>query len=414
MGGMTTTRPPSFAPRVVEHEEPGARGPVAWRPPEQTLRGALAGAEAAIGSWLVVAVVAIAGYVATAAAPELGSAGWVDAARVGSVVWLLGHGGGLALGGAAITLVPLGVTAIGAVAAATSIRRARLTGWWPVAAAVLVYTGFAAGFAALAGTPGSWRGVIGAAVVAALAALVAMRGRYPRELARLVERVPAQVRVGLSGALRVAVLLLALGLVVVLAALVLGLSRVMDIHRSLVPDVVSSVIIVVAQLVLLPTLVVWGTSYLAGPGFAVGDGTSFSPFGIDAGPLPVVPVLGALPAPGSMAGSAGAVVVLGVLAGAAAGVWLRRRRPLGLTHSLVAAVVTAAGAAVVLAVLAAASSGSVGPGRMAAVGPDPVAVGLGVLWQVGLGAVVTTVATHPETRVLLTRARDLVRERAAG
>src|SRR5690606_30155942 len=75
MGAMTTTLPPSIPPRLVEHEDPERRAPRSGGLlPAQTLRGAVAGAEAAIGSWLVVVVLALAGYVATAAAPELGTA----------------------------------------------------------------------------------------------------------------------------------------------------------------------------------------------------------------------------------------------------------------------------------------------------------------------------------------------------
>ncbi|WP_156224194.1 cell division protein PerM [Pseudactinotalea suaedae] len=403
---MPTTLPPTITPRVVDHADATSSTRSSWRPPTQALRGALAGAEAAIGSWLVVAVVAIAGYVATAAAPELGSAGWIDAARVGSAIWLLGHGGALSFAGASITLVPVGVSLVALAGVAASVRRVRPATWWPVGAAVLAYTALAVGFAALAGTPGSWRGVLGAPVLAAAGCLVAMRGRIPADLSRLLARIPAAVRAGVGAGARGAAMLLALGALALVLALVLGFSRVMDVHRALVPDTVSSVIIVLAQVMLAPTLVVWVVGFLAGPGFAVGQGTSFAPSGVDAGPLPVVPVLGALPEPGNLPGVVGLVVVLGVLVGALAGVWLRRRRPARLAATAIAVAVTALTAALVIGALAAVSSGSVGPGRMAEVGPDALAVGIAVAWQVALGAAITALLLHPESRVLAGRGRD--------
>lgn len=408
MGEMTSTRPPTIPPRVVDHDDAPASSRFSWRPPTQTLRGALAGAEAAIGSWLVIAVVAIAGYVATAAAPELGSAGWIEAARVGSAVWLLGHGGALTLGADAITLVPLGVTVIGVGGVAASLRRVRPSTWWPVGAAVLAYTALAIGFAALAGTPGSWRGVLGAPVVAAIGALIGMRGRLPADLTGLLRRIPESVRAGIGAGARGAAVLLGLGAVTVVAALAIGFSRVMDLHRALVPDGVSSVIIVLAQILLFPTLVLWAVGFLTGPGFAVGQGTLFSPSGIEPGPLPVVPVLGALPEPDSPAGSIGFVVLLGVLVGALGGLWLRRRYPVSLAHTAIAVAIGALTAALAIGVLVALSSGSVGPGRMAEVGPDAVAVGIAVAWQLALGAALTALLFHPETRELARRGRDKV------
>ena len=413
MGEMPTTLPPTIPPRVVDHEDATAGGGPSWRPPEQTLRGALAGAEAAIGSWLVVAVVAIAGYVATAASPELGSAGWIEAARVGSAIWLLGHGGALALGEVAITLVPIGVSLLAVGGVAASMRRVRPTTWWPVGAGVLVYTAFAAGFSALAGTPGSWRGVLGAPVLAALGCLVAMRGRLPADLVRLLARIPVSVRAGVRVGVFAGAALLAVAAATVIAAVVIGFSRVMDLHRALVPDGVSSVIIVLAQMLLFPTLVLWATGFLTGPGFAVGEGTSFSPTGIETGPLPVVPVLGALPEPDGPAGSVGFVVLLGVAAGALAGLWLRRRHPAPLADTALAVVASVLTAALAIGVLAALSSGSVGPGRMAQVGPDAVAVGVAVAWQLALGAAITALLLHPQTRELAARGRDAVRDRIA-
>lgn len=413
MVSMTSTLPPRIpprsTPRVVEHDE---AVPVPWwtrvsaRIPRHTVRGALAGAEAALGSWLVVAVVAVAGYVATASAPELGSAGWIDAARAGSAIWLLAHGGGLQLGAITVTLVPLGVTllALGAVAGAT--RRARVEAWWALVAGTAVYTLLAGVFALFAAAPGSWRGVIGAALVGGLGSFLGLRGtspRLPRPASALLARLPRAVGTGVRAGGRAALVLLAAGTVIVVIAMVVGFSRVLDVHRALIPDAASTVILVLAQLLLLPTLVVWGTSFVTGPGFAVGEGTSFAPTGVEAGPLPVVPVLGALPEPGSAPGWMVALVAVGVLAGAIAGHRVRRAGA-GLIGTTVAVALAALTAAAALAGLAWLCSGSIGPDRMSVIGPDPLAVGIAVVWQVALGAALVALPSHPTSRAGARRA----------
>src|SRR5690625_1463773 len=100
MTTSTTTR------RVVEPAETPRR----LHLPHQWLRALVAGAEAAVLSWLVVVVPAIATYVATASSPELGSAHWEGAARVGTVAWLLAHGAAPSVAQATISVVPPGLT----------------------------------------------------------------------------------------------------------------------------------------------------------------------------------------------------------------------------------------------------------------------------------------------------------------
>ena len=48
-------------------------------------------------------------------------------------------------------------------------------------------------------------------------------------------------------------------------------------------------------LLIAPNLAAWGSSYLLGPGFALGSGTVVAPSGVALGPVPAVPVLAAVP-----------------------------------------------------------------------------------------------------------------------
>ncbi|MFV0425815.1 MAG: DUF6350 family protein [Beutenbergiaceae bacterium] len=392
---MTTTRPPVFPPRMVEHQEDDEPSASSWRLPDQSLRGALAGAEAAVGSWLMVTVLTVTGYVATAAAPALGAATWVDAARLGSTLWLLGHGATATAGAATISIIPLGITMISVVAAATAIRRARMTTWWALLATTVSYLVLTAVLAAWVGGLGSWWALLGALVVVSVGGAWAMRHRLPDPIARWWELIPEPVRVGAATGLRAAGCYLLLGVVMVVVAVVLGFDQVAQVHRALVPDAVSTVLIVVAQVLALPTVAVWAMAYLAGPGFAVGQGTLFSATAVDAGPLPLIPVLGALPEPGSSHPSLAAIMVCGVLLGAVCGLWLRRRHPTELKDTLITVAVAVAVAGLVVLVLGWASSGAVGPGRMSRLGPMPLALMLAVSWQLLLGMGMTAILAHP-------------------
>ncbi len=117
-------------------------------------------------------------------------------------------------------------------------------------------------------------------------------------------------------------------------------------------------------------------SWLVGPGFAIGTGSTVSPIGTALGPLPGVPLFGVIPAHGYTFGLAGVIVPL--LAGFLAAALLRGTRRAQIDGAL-ALVLTALGIGVVagieLGLLAWWSSGALGPGRLHDVGPNPLFVG---------------------------------------
>ncbi|MFN4002733.1 DUF6350 family protein [Microcella sp.] len=196
----------------------------------------------------------------------------------------------------------------------------------------------------------------------------------------------AALRAGLG---TVATVVVAASLVTT-TALVLGYGQIIALYESVQAGVLGGIALTVAQLAMLPTLVLWAAAWLAGPGFAIGAGSSVSPIAASLGPLPAVPVLGALPSEPSPLGYLTLAVPL--LAAFAAGIAVRPRlvraldgAPLGLW-----ALGTGLGAALVaggaMAFLAVVASGSAGPGRLAVVGPDPTAVGLWMLVETLIGA----------------------------
>ncbi len=78
--------------------------------PENWLRAAVAGAEAAVLTWLVAVLGALVTYVATAAAPGLGNATWSSTAAIGTGWWTMAFGGRVPVEGGTAALAPLGLT----------------------------------------------------------------------------------------------------------------------------------------------------------------------------------------------------------------------------------------------------------------------------------------------------------------
>ncbi|MFK3676320.1 DUF6350 family protein [Microbacterium sp. NPDC090218] len=156
-------------------------------------------------------------------------------------------------------------------------------------------------------------------------------------------------------------------------------------------DALGATVMTLAQLAYLPTLIVWAASWLAGPGFAVGAGTAVSPAGTQLGVVPGIPVFGLLPENSSIWMLI--VVLIPIGAGAFAG-WAVRSRlvwegtPLRMPQRAVIAVGIAGVSAGIAALAAALANGSMGPGRLAVVGPAvlPFALALGA--EVLIGAAI--------------------------
>jgi len=156
-------------------------------------------------------------------------------------------------------------------------------------------------------------------------------------------------------------------------------------------DALGATVMTLAQLVYLPTLVVWTASWLAGPGFAVGVGTAVSPAGTQLGVVPGIPVFGLLPENSSMWMLI--VVLVPIAAGAFAG-WAVRSRlvwegtPLGMLPRTVIAVGIAGVSAGIAGLAAVLANGSMGPGRLAQVGPAAVPFMLALGVEVLIGAAI--------------------------
>ncbi|ACQ81260.1 conserved hypothetical protein [Beutenbergia cavernae DSM 12333] len=386
----TPTRPTSpvrpggtDARRVVEAPDATTEYAVRrLRVPDELPRGVLAGLEGMLGSLLIVAIPAVATYVATVSSPVLGEASWIDAARAGAAAWLLGLGQVLDLG-APVSVVPLGVTLLCLVLLAASVRRARLTSLAGVASAAGAGLAVVVGAYAFADVTPGVRGVVGAlAVVAGGIAIGLARSGWPDAL-RVPGRIPTDVIAGMRLGVRVLVLLGAAGAVVVVAALLGAAGEVREVHDALAPDAVSAVVLVGAQLLVLPTAAVWAVAWLAGPGFTLGPDVSVAPDAVVAGPLPAIPALAALPEPGTAWASAGWVVLVPVLLAAVAA-WRATRGRSATWRQQATTAGVALGVVVAAVGLACwAASGVVGP--LVAVGPSALLVMPALAVEVAVG-----------------------------
>ena len=371
--------------------------------------GLIAGAQGALMSLLVVTAPALAAWVATSADPSNADVGWSRSVTVGAVMWLMGHGAAVHAAGVGVTLVPLGITLLALFGGYASARRsahrttsawvAGIAGYTLVVAAVVLMTGTTGPLGA--GAVSVVRTVLGTVLVAALglgAGVVRLR-RLTAVTRPWWARVPAVVRLGARAGAIVVGCLVGVAAVVTTAWVLAGRAVTDDVITGLGVDTFGGVVLAVAQLAVLPNLVIWALAWLVGPGFSVGAGTIFSPASVVSGPLPALPLLGALPPAGSEGGLLRLAPVVVVLSGAVAGWWLHRRlRATRAWDCLAAAGCTAVGAALLAAVLTALAGGSAGPGRLTVVGAAPLLIGAVVAGLTFVGAAVTAVPTDALVR----------------
>jgi hypothetical protein len=335
--------------------------------------------------------------------------------------WLLGHGVPLRTAAGPFGLVPLALTVLALwrltragvhVSRAIGARGAR-SPRQALTAAGAVGVGYAllgALAALLVGTGGvdvsPLRAAATCAVVGALGALVGA-ARITAVTKLLAARTPPPVRDGVRTGLVAALLLLAAGAGGAGLAVATGGGDAADMIGAYRTGVAGQAGITLVSLAYAPNAAVWSTSYLLGPGFAVGTDTAVRTSEVSVGALPAVPLLAGLPR-GPVDGLGAGLLAIPVLVGMVAG-WLLARRLVRLAAheravprwGLLLAPAALAGpvAGVLLGAAAAISGGPLGGGRLSQVGP--------VAWQVGvvtaavvaagalLGAAATRVLTRP-------------------
>jgi hypothetical protein len=205
-----------------------------------------------------------------------------------------------------------------------------------------------------------------------------------RVMLRLLPERARSVVVGTAVALAA---LLAAGFVVVLGSIAVNFGEIKQLSDGLSTGFVGGLLLLLVEVLYLFNAVVWGMSYIAGPGFAIGTGTLVAPTGVKLGSVPAMPILGALPQSGASPAWVMAVLALPFAAGAVAGIVVVRIAP---TPNVEAAPLWGFGcglaSGVAAGLLAALSGGPLGGNRLSAVGPSPWEVALSVTLEVGVAA----------------------------
>ncbi|MCS5732640.1 cell division protein PerM [Herbiconiux daphne] len=208
-----------------------------------------------------------------------------------------------------------------------------------------------------------------------------------RGLVRLMLRAGAISAAGVVGISAIAMALI----------LVVNFASIVALYESLQAGLVGGISLTVAQLAVLPNLIVWTASWFVGPGFAIGTGSAVSPLGTQLGLVPSLPVLGALPNGTPALGFVGLLVPIAVgyftaailRPGYLAAVRGRRGRGIRLALTAVGSGVVGAS---ILALLALWSGGAAGPGRLADVGPNAGAVWLWAFVELTLSVLLGLIA----------------------
>lgn len=386
------------------------------------LTSAVGGASAALVSMMIIALPTLLAWVAS---PQ-STVGWPHVISVGSCVWLLANGARLSSGPAAISLMPLLLTAVSLAVATMAARRilsqlddsapsrlSRLGGLRrdvAVAAIAFALSYAAVGLLVVLATASEplhaslLSAGLGTALVGGISVLTALtlefRGQLGSVAPRLTELLEARVPIHLRRAIRPglwgAFAVFGAGLVLTLVMVGLQVGRISRLNDALGADPVGVVMLGLGQLMVLPNVALWAASWMAGPGFGLGEGTAITWSQSNPGLLPLIPGLGAVPAPGPLPAGLWLSALVPVAAGALVG-W----RALGVVTRLSSWLAKAetAGwgclvAALVLSLASALAGGSLGAARLSGLGAPSLLFGAAVLGELLLGAALVVGLSH--------------------
>ena len=337
--------------------------------------------------------------------------------RLGLAGWLLAHGVPVRTDLGKIGLIPLVITGFAAwrvaragvhTARAVGARRAKSI--WPTLTAGLgvgVAYGVIGGVtSAAARLPGMSVPVPRAVLTLATFGLICGTVGAMIEsgaLPRFARALPLVVRDGLRTGAVAALLVLGAGAGAAGMSVALAGGEASQMLADYGTGVVGQAGLTIVCLLYSPTLAVWAASYLVGPGFVLGAGTTVTAAKVTLGPLPAVPAFAGLPsdaAPGWGSVLLGLPLAAGMAAGwllvrHARAVAMERRTPMPSWSAVLGASALAGPVAgIALGAASLAATGSLGSGQLAAIGPRSVPVALAGAGIVAVGAIVASVATR--------------------
>ena len=374
--------------------------------PQGWARGALAGVEAAFAGWGLITVFTMIAYLSLRSNSWMNDTTPRDALGLGGDLWAAVIGGTSVVGDVHYRAIP---TLMGALLIVLVRILLRTTAGYPRSAALFAVPGFLLTSWLLAGASGIhshwWTGALGGILIPLIGSVWFVASGYSRD-----HEAPSMQH-WISGGLKLGglsvVVLVAASFVASVIALVAGWSRMAGIQELLgAASAADTSFIVGGQALFAPTVMAWAAAWWSGAGFLTATDSLHSPTVAGAGPIPPIPLLGAVPetAPGMWVILA--PIALGIGLGVVAVRSFRREHLLHQTaQGVLASVITAS----VTALWMWSATMSLGSVRLASMGPRVGWATLAIVLEIALPALIIALATHPTTRALLGEGAGRVR-----
>ena len=374
--------------------------------PQGWARGVLAGVEAAFAGWGLITVFTMIAYLTLRSNSWMNDTTPRDALGLGGDLWAAVIGGTSVVGDVHYRAIP---TLMGALLIVLVRILLRTTSGYPRSAALFAVPGFLLTSWLLAGASGIhshwWTGTIGGVLIPLIGSVWFVSSGYSRD-----HEAPSMQH-WISGGLKLGglsvVVLAAASFVASVIALVAGWSRMAGIQELLgASSAADTSFIVGGQALFAPTIMAWVASWWSGAGFLTATDSLHSPTVAGPGPIPPIPLLGAVPqtAPGMWVILA--PIALGIGLGVVAARSFRREHLLHQTaQGVLASLITAS----VTALWMWSATMSLGSVRLASMGPRVGWATLALVLEIALPALIIALATHPTTRALLGEGAGRVR-----
>lgn len=374
--------------------------------PQGWARGVLAGVEAAFAGWGLITVFTMIAYLTLRSNSWMNDTTPRDALGLGGDLWAAVIGGTSVVGDVHYRAIP---TLMGALLVVLVRILLRTTAGYPRSAALFAVPGFLLTSWLLAGASGIhshwWTGTIGGVLIPLIGSVWFVASGYSRD-----HEAPSMQH-WISGGLKLGglsvVVLAAASFVASVIALVAGWSRMAGILELLgASSAADTSFIVGGQALFAPTIMAWVASWWSGAGFLTATDSLHSPTVVGSGPIPPIPLLGAVPqtAPGMWVLLA--PIALGIGLGVVAARSFRREHLLHQTaQGFLASLITAS----VTALWMWSATMSMGSVRLASMGPRVGWATLALVLEIALPALIIALATHPTTRALLGEGAGRVR-----
>ena len=374
--------------------------------PQGWARGVLAGVEAAFAGWGLITVFTMIAYLTLRSNSWMNDTTPRDALGLGGDLWAAVIGGTSVVGDVHYRAIP---TLMGALLIVLVRILLRTTAGYPRSAALFAVPGFLLTSWLLAGASGIhshwWTGTIGGVLIPLIGSVWFVASGYSRD-----HEAPSMQH-WISGGLKLGglsvVVLVAASFVASVIALVAGWSRTAGIQEILgASSAADTSFIVGGQVLFAPTVMAWAASWWSGAGFLTATDSLHSPTVVGPGPIPPIPLLGALPetAPGMWVIIA--PIALGVGLGVVAARSFRREH---LLHQTAQGVLASVIIASVTALWMWSATMSLGSVRLSVMGPRVGWATLALVLEIALPALIIALATHPTTRALLGEGAGRVR-----